>query len=222
MISLAYARNEERLSEKEYERLCRSLPPEMRDDLRRYRRWQDRQAGLLGKLLMNYTVREVMGEPPDQSTLVTDAYRRPFLAGRPDLDFNISHTAGLVVCAAAAGMGRLGVDVERVGEIQLAEFRRVFTEEEYALLSGLPDATATFFRLWTRKEAVMKADGRGFSLDPAGIDCLPDRIGVDGNCYAVRELDLGAGYAAHLAASDVDEVVVGEVRFPRHPRPRPE
>ncbi|THH34924.1 4'-phosphopantetheinyl transferase superfamily protein [Neolewinella litorea] len=206
-----HIRNDVRLPEQEWTRRCRTLPKEIQRDLNRYRRWQDRQAGLLGKLLLRYAAKKIDAALPELSTLATGAYRRPYFPYRPDFDFNISHTDGLVVCCSAVGMGRLGVDVERVGEVDLGEFRRVFTAEEYAQLQSSPDQVTDFYRLWTRKEAVMKADGRGFSLDPADINCLPERIGVDGTHYTVRELHLRPGYAAHLAARTLPEVTVHEV-----------
>lgn len=213
MIHLAYAYNDRELSGGEWDALSADLPEDLRRDCDRYRRWQDRQAGLFGKLLLREVGRRVLDRTPGLHRFRRDDHRRPYLADQPDFDFNISHTAGLVVCCGAAGAGRLGVDVERVGEIDVREFRRVFTAEEYQRLERLADPTAEFYRLWTRKEAVMKADGRGFALDPAGIDCLPDRVRVGGPDYAVRPLDLRAGFAAHVACREACGVKARAVSY---------
>ncbi|PPK85265.1 4'-phosphopantetheinyl transferase [Neolewinella xylanilytica] len=206
MIYLASHCNDTELAVDAWAEAVAWLPARVREGLSGYWRWQDRQAGLYGKLLLRRVGQAATGRVPDLSQLRTDTYQRPSLADMPDFDFNISHTAGLVVCGGATGMGRLGVDVERIGAVDITEFRRVFTEGEYAYLSGLDEPAAEFFRLWTRKEAVMKADGRGFYLDPSGIDCLSERVSVGGVGYGVMPLDLGNAYAAHVAARSVEAV----------------
>ena len=186
------------------------IAPGFRERIKAYRRWQDRQAGILGRLLLDDLYRELLHTATGPEGWSVDTYQRPYLDGYPDFDFNISHTDGLVACVAAVGAGRIGVDVERKGAVDITEFRRVFTGREYARLEALPDPAEEFYRLWTRKEAVMKADGRGFYLDAAGIDCLADAVTIDGRAYAVRPLDLRPGYAAHVAAAGVGEVHVRE------------
>ena len=176
------------------------MPAAFVRDLGRYRRWQDRQASLIGKLLLARLTERLLGEPITPDRLQTDAYRRPYLPERADFDFNISHTEGLVLCCAAVGRGRVGVDVERQKPVDIREFRRVFTAEEYEGLAALDDPTEMFYRLWTRKEAVMKADGRGFYLDAGTIDCLRDPVVIAGTDYRVEPLTLPHGFAGHLSA----------------------
>ena len=206
VIHLRWCRDDSVWAEDRLRAYAALTPPAYRQRLDAYRRWQDRQAGLLGRLLLAELCRELLGEPSAENALHVDAYQRPYLAGYPDFDFNISHTDGLVACVAAVGAGRIGVDVERKGRVDIPEFRRVFTDAEYARLESLPEPTDEFYRLWTRKEAVMKADGRGFYLDAAGIDCLAERVTIDGRDYAVRPLDLRAGFAACVAAAGVGEI----------------
>ena len=94
--------------------------------------------------------------------------------------FNLSHTRGLVACAVAACA--VGVDVEAMDRPQTGEgiAGRYFTAVEQAQIAAVPEAErrAVFFRLWTMKEAVMKATGLGFhlpldafsvTLEPAGV-----------------------------------------------------
>ncbi|WP_116107047.1 4'-phosphopantetheinyl transferase family protein [Lewinella sp. IMCC34191] len=202
MIELLTQANDNRIPPAEWQRLLGKLPPDLREAVARYRRWQDRQATVLGKLLACRIAETATGEQPSLSDLRADEYRRPYWPQLPDFDFNISHTAGMVICCGAVGAGRVGIDVERVGEVDVTEFRRVFTEAEYGYLTSLADPASEFYRLWTRKEAVMKADGRGFYLDPSGIDCLAERVRIDGDLYTVRSLELGLNYAAHLAKRD--------------------
>jgi phosphopantetheinyl transferase len=96
-------------------------------------------------------------------------------AGKPDVAedfphrFNLSHS-GSCVALAVAGC-EVGVDVERcrtlVAAPALAE--RVFHPREQAWLAAQPCFDDAFFRMWTLKEALLKAAGIGFSQPPEAL-----------------------------------------------------
>ena len=94
----------------------------------------------------------------------TDENGKPYFDGRSDIDFNISHSCGFVVCALSVGEGRVGVDVEREKsaisierQVKIAE--RFFSEnEKKALADG-----ESFVSLWTKREAYLKMTGDGFA-----------------------------------------------------------
>lgn len=92
--------------------------------------------------------------------------------GKPSLDgvplcFNLSHSAGYALIAVAFGRD-LGVDLEEIRpqDDLLALANRFFAPPEQAAVAAAPPAErpATFFRVWTRKEAYLKACGDGLSL----------------------------------------------------------
>lgn len=84
--------------------------------------------------------------------------------------FSLSHSGEMVVLAVHESP--VGIDTEDIRRPWLpAVAQRVFTREEQAWLQERPEA---FFYLWTRKEAVLKACGRGFSLSPQSFSVLPD------------------------------------------------
>ena len=92
----------------------------------------------------------------------------------PSLEFNLSHTEGMILCAVTAGYP-IGVDIEDT--TRPAEFlplaRRFFHPAEIALLENLPtdQLPRAFYRLWTLKEAYLKAVGAGLTgrLDAFGF-----------------------------------------------------
>jgi 4'-phosphopantetheinyl transferase len=107
---------------------------------------------------------------PDRWVFSKNRFGKPFLQSPAipwPLRFNISHTDGLVVVAAALDRD-LGVDtehVEREGRHDgLAE--RFFSPAEADYLAGLPpeERSDRFFLLWTLKEAYIKARGKGLSI----------------------------------------------------------
>lgn len=125
---------------------------------------------------------------------------RPSLAPPFDatgLHFNLAHTHGLVVMAAGH-VPNIGIDVEAMDKrVRLDIARRYFSDAETAALFALPpqEQAARFLRLWTLKEAWLKATGQGvagglsrtaFEFD--GETVLFRRADADAGCWVFREL----------------------------------
>jgi 4'-phosphopantetheinyl transferase len=201
MIHTAYLGHETRLPIAEWRMLLQRLPAGVQARVRRFRRWQDAQATVFGRLMLEQLAKQKLGIFVEQSRIAVSEYGRPYYPPLPALDFNISHTAGLVACAVAWEV-RIGIDVEYKSPVDLNEFRRVFTPAEYALLQQETVPTGLFYRLWTRKEAVMKADGRGLSLDPASFDALGMACVVGETPYTTVEEPVGPAHSAHLAMAE--------------------
>jgi len=112
--------------------------------------------GILRALLSHY-----LGKPPADFAFAYSDFGKPSLA--TDLHFNLSHSHGLALYAFSI-QHQLGVDVEKIRpELAGPEIAERFfspAEAEVVKASG-PDA---FFRCWTRKEAFLKAHGKGLSL----------------------------------------------------------
>lgn len=83
--------------------------------------------------------------------------------------FNLSHSGDLAVLAVTS-CGEIGVDIEPMsaGECYHRLAPRVLSPQERALFALLsPSACGpAFIRCWTRKEACLKASGRGLSTPP--------------------------------------------------------
>ena len=103
------------------------------------------------------------------------AYGKPFaqVDGQPvPLSFSVSHSGryGLIAYSRA---GRLGIDVEQTGPRRHLHslIEAVMGPDEREELEGMtePARLRQFFRLWTCKEALVKALGTGFSTDISGF-----------------------------------------------------
>ncbi|WP_327737855.1 4'-phosphopantetheinyl transferase superfamily protein [Streptomyces nojiriensis] len=124
--------------------------------------------------------------------------------------FSLSHSGGRVVLALAEH-AEPGVDVERISPRRIGQLApRVLSAPELRDLEAVPpaDRPAAYHVYWTRKEAVLKAVGRGLSSPLRGITVSgPDRpaeltrweadfVPPD---IAMSDLRPGPGYAAALA-----------------------
>ena len=88
------------------------------------------------------------------------------------LQFSVSQSGDVGACIIGRG-DELGIDVELIQEgVVKALAPRVCTARERDALAELraPDGVVAFFTLWTHKEAMLKADGRGLSVDVATVD----------------------------------------------------
>lgn len=169
-----------------------------------YRRAEHR-APLLA-LLSRY-----LGVPDTEVHLVEGGHGRPSLDvdGDPPLHFNWSHGSDHAAIALARHVVP-GIDLETVRprENALELARRFFHPAESAALAALPVSARThaFLQLWTAKEAVLKATGRGiaFGLHRLRIDFgtalrLTWLDGSDALAWQLQQLDLGAGHVAAIA-----------------------
>lgn len=88
---------------------------------------------------------------------------KPSLAEYPDVHYNVTHSDGITACKVSEN--ECGIDAERVRAFRPNVIKRTFSENEKALMETAPDEEKNllFFRLWTLKEAYVKAMGIGVS-----------------------------------------------------------
>ncbi|MEU5962730.1 4'-phosphopantetheinyl transferase superfamily protein [Micromonospora parva] len=169
----------------------------------------------------------LLGRAETAVVLTHDSAGRPVVrvddvTGPVELAVSVSRTAGLVVVAARRG-GAVGVDVERVRPLPaLALAGRWFPPAELAWLGDRPEAcrTVDFLRLWTAKEAVGKALGRG--LRGGGLrrlmptPGLPLRPVPGAEPVRVGHPPLGEGLVLAVAGYAATRVDVEVVQGPGH------
>ena len=126
------------------------------------------QASIAGILLLQYGMKQ-QGISCEGETLLYTKEGRPYWK-RNEVDFSISHTDGLVVCAVESNLqGKsfgVGVDAERLMGRNEASMRRIslrwFSRKEQELFLNAPQEL-NFLRIWTGKEAIVKRNGKGLS-----------------------------------------------------------
>lgn len=149
--------------------------------------------------------------------------------GKPNLDlsqigvaqplhFNLSHSGDLALIGVASSR-KIGVDIEEMKTnldyTQLA--KRFFTPSEQAALFRLPSELQihTFYAIWTRKEAYLKATGTGLSMPLDGFEVNLDseqkvvpvnrsQRSSSNEMWTLLELIPGPGYTAALAVAGQD------------------
>jgi len=144
----------------------------------------DRRQFAVGRALLRTILGRYLGRLPEGLRFTANAHGKPALEPAPGVDpalrFNLAHSGTLVLYAITKGRD-LGVDIERIrpdfgGQAIAARF---FAPGEVDALLALPPEARTlaFFHGWTRKEAYIKAQGKGLALplDEFEVAIDPDR-----------------------------------------------
>ena len=140
----------------------------------RFRVAEARRQHLAARALARTTLSRYAPVDPRRWRFRRGAEGKPEIAGpggAPPLRFNLSHTRGLVACVVTLGLDA-GVDVERPARRltdPLALARHGFAPAERRALERRSGRARRelFYRLWTLKEAYVKARGAGFLALPA-------------------------------------------------------
>ncbi len=115
------------------------------------------------------TLAHYLSEEPAALRFTSAEFGKPVLIGFP-LYFNLSHSQDCLAIAISESDG-LGIDIEQIksrnGLLEIA--RRCFSKQEFFIWCNLPEdrQLQMFYQFWTRKEAFVKAVGRGIAL---GLD----------------------------------------------------
>jgi 4'-phosphopantetheinyl transferase len=199
LLQIFYARSASALSTTLEQKYLALMPPGIRASILRYRRWQDRQATLFGKLLLLWELRI---EFPNAGTekfqsLVWTADGKPFIPGGPE--FNISHSGELVALAVAQS-GAVGIDIEEIRPVDTKDFSRYLPEvadlhekDDPAFVSHL------FFDCWTQKEAVLKGCGKGLLAPLEQVILQQGTARFNETTWFMKKLHLDLGYSCHVA-----------------------
>lgn len=183
---------------------------------RRYRLEPDREYFIARRGILRFLLGKYLAIPAAQVRLAYNPYGKPLLTGGDTGDhlrFSLSYSGGQAFYAFTR-LSRVGVDLERVqSDPALLELARTyFTPNElksFDLLTGEARMRA-FFRCWTRKEALLKAQGAGLMISPERIEVnfdperpvqmrtVPGEVGSL-NGFHLMDIDVGVDFAAALA-----------------------
>ena len=185
----------------------------------RYFHEKDRHGFILARGQMRHLLGLYCGVEGGSIRFTPGAAGKPALASDQPfaarVSFNLTHSAGRALLAVSDGI-ELGVDLEshdrRTDVLALSD--RYFSPEESAQIAQVaePLRVAAFFRLWTAKEAVIKAHGMGlgvplraFSVAHAASDGQFVRVRILESAHLdegwfVRLLPAEAGWNAALSA----------------------
>lgn len=186
------------------------LEPAERARLQRLRVADKRRQFLAAQADLRRVLGRYRDRGPAEIRFAYGEHGKPWLPDDPDVGFNLSHSGALAVVAVARGL-ELGVDLEHTARQRpfLRLSQRYFHPAEHAWLAARPTErlAADFYRVWTLKEAYLKAIGTGLTVSPSSfridldhqhpvLASTHDGAGPSG--WRLRTPAVGDGYAAAL------------------------
>ena len=198
-------------------RLLALLDDIERDRYAGYRREIDQLRFLTGRTLIRAVAAVRLGVEPESVVLDSSCYGCGKPHGKPRVvadgapEVSISHSGERVALAVVDGVP-VGIDVEEIRAAEVDDLARVtFTAKEQAEFAAVPAAgrQGAFFTYWSRKEAVVKATGKGMSIPMSrftlsAFDAAPRVVAseaaeVDPARVHMADVDAGADYRASVA-----------------------
>ena len=173
-----------------------SLPQVMQDKSKRYLRWQDQQAYVLGKLLVRKGFEMFNSDTDPLQHIRHNTYGKPFVEGT--IDFNISHSGKYVVCICS-NTYKVGIDIEEMKSIDYLDFKSQMCEEEWNRLLQAQDKKQEFYHYWTSKEATIKAIGKGLSIPLKSFIINNNKTIVENKVWHLHQIEIDPSYGCHFA-----------------------
>ncbi len=196
----------------EFERL---LSPAEAERARRFRKVSDRERYLVQQGILRGLLCQYMDCEPREVDIRSNSNGKPYLAGPKNaaaIQFSVSHSDDFAVYAFSL-IDSIGVDIEKIREFpgMMEIVDQHFTQREKHEILSCPEdqRLILFYRFWTRKEAVLKAQGDGLlrALDSVDVAAgegpgpwkvgVPVEAGVDE--YFVSDIEGPGSFAAAVA-----------------------
>lgn len=201
-VKVFYAKVSDQVSEKAYQDYIPELPLVLYDKIMRYRLTQDRKLQFLGKALLLAALRDFGYESNCLEDLKFTEFQRPYMDG--DIDFNISHSGAVVVCAIARGI-KVGIDIEKIIPLDVEDYLEVSMNKiQQDMIQDSSNPLHSFYTLWTLKESILKGDGRGLNI-PLKSVVIDNQLSIgtfQENKWYLRKINIEEEYMSHIALSD--------------------
>ena len=165
-----YQYNIRDLSNESYIHHYSLMSEEKKRRVNRFRFEDDKKRTVVGEMLARQAISEWCGISEESIVFEIAEHGKPY-AKDLNVEFNISHSADMVVCVVDDNP--VGIDIEKIRPVDLNTTKRIFSDEEIGhIFGGIPDiedynhylndaALQRFFEFWTRKEAYGKLVGMG-------------------------------------------------------------
>lgn len=119
---------------------------------------------------------------------------KPHFTGTDAIPFSISHSGNLItlVFSIDDNARLLGADLEKYREIRENVINKICTEEEKQCVNSISDGNKDCYctRLWTAKEAVVKALGTGISSLTPAFSVLENTVCVSNHNFVIRTFSI--------------------------------
>ncbi len=174
----------------------------------------DRINYLIGRNVIRKALKD-LNSPYSLSSIAFTEHGKPFIEQGPN--FSISHSNDMVV-GVFDNTQKVGVDVEFIRPIDWKPYKEFLSIEDANQIESSEDHMESFFRIWTKKESIVKADGRGMSLSFKDIIQNAEYdYTINGNGkmkWHTRHLSIKENYVISVSAPSLPrEIEIRSIQF---------
>ncbi|ABQ05116.1 4'-phosphopantetheinyl transferase family protein [Flavobacterium johnsoniae] len=202
------------IAEDNCESLIKNELPKFSSDfqnrIKSYRRWQDAQLSLLGRIILFKAVDHIYNGKFQSREIEQTQYNKPYFKNG-SIQFNISHSGEIVVCALCE-KSQVGIDIEFITDVLIDDCKWQMTENEWLTLTSSDKIKEAFFGYWTQKEAVIKANGLGLSIPLKTFEVLEETAIIKGQKFFLKEIEIDEKYKCYIALDrEIDQICVRKI-----------
>ncbi len=174
-----------------------SLSNEEKLKMDSYYHYNDKIRFLLSRYMLKQQLSKYLNIDIEAILLKYSVHGKPYFKNKHGVEFNISHSENIVIVAFYGD--NIGIDVQHHHPIEEDFINESFlTKNEISYLNSLEDndKTLEFYRIWTIKEAYIKAIGIGMYMDLKSIDITnPEPLKYNGKKYIIALTNINPSYS---------------------------
>ena len=189
------------------EALSYYLEAQEKDRAQRFYKEQDKNRFIISRALLKLVLANHSQSAVSKIILAYHENKKPYLPSHPALHFNVTHSEDYALIAIANSA--IGVDIEYIAknDALINTVTHIFNKQEVAFIQEALDTHYAFYTLWTRKEAFVKALGKGIDDD---ITKIPS---IDGFHSLDPTITNNTVNTWQLEGFDINEHYVGAVAY---------
>jgi 4'-phosphopantetheinyl transferase len=192
--------------------LIRHLNSDEVNRANRYYKEKDRSRFIISRAILKFVLAAYTKSDIKKISLDYDFNKKPFLGSYPWLHFNVSHSDDFALIAISRS--KVGIDVEfKAKEFDFSPLvPDIFTENEISFVQNAEDKEDAFYSLWTRKEAYVKAVGKGIDDDFKKVPSLIGQHSFDSSVlkteanWQIFSFNVAEGYLGAVAFESATEI----------------
>ncbi len=184
----------------------------------RYFKPKDKNRFIICRILLKFVLAFHTKLEVTKIKLSYDQNEKPFLSSHPLLNFNVSHSEDFALIGI--DHSPIGVDIEYINRdydfMNSLEF--IFNDKEVSYIKNANHKNLVFYSMWTRKEAFVKALGKGIDDDFSKIPSMGGSHHIDllisdkPKRWTIQSLKISDEYRAAVAyeerKSSASEIVL--------------
>ncbi len=182
----------------------------------KYHHQKDQHRFILARGILRFLLALYSGQQAADIRFTIGGNKKPVMvqSGPGEIHYNVSHAGNMILIAF--GNSPVGIDVANIDPSfdYAGILHDCFSDEEAVYIQLSPDPMRTFFQLWSRKEALLKATGKGIDDDLKLVPCVdgfhraPAAVAGCETDMMVDSFDVGDSYVGSSAVKDGAEEIV--------------